>query len=128
MARHVLLVDDDEDYVLQLSQRLRAAGYEVSTADGVGGAHEQLDRQRPDLAIVDLMMEHVDDGFKLCYDIKKRDASIPVILLTGVASETGLDFGASTAEERSWIKADVVLDKPVRFEQLQGEMERLLRE
>ena len=43
---------------------------------------------------------------------------MPVILVTAVASETGLDFDAATAEERGWIKADAVLDKPVRFEQL----------
>ena len=46
--------------------------------------------------------------------------------VTGVASETGIDFDASTKEERSWIKADVVLDKPIRFEQLEREIHRLV--
>ena len=78
------------------------------------------------MAIVDLMMENFDDGFRLCYKIKKADKNIPVILVTGVAGETGMDFDASTNEERSWIKADVVLDKPIRFEQLKREMDRLL--
>jgi CheY-like chemotaxis protein len=63
----------------------------------------------------------------LCYRIKKQDPTIPVIMVTSVTSETGLDFDATTKEERSWIKADALLDKPVRFEQLQREMNRLLK-
>jgi len=50
-----------------------------------------------------------------------------VIVVSGVESETGLEFDATTSEERSWIKADKFLAKPVRFEQLLGEIDRLLR-
>ena len=128
MAKRVLLVDDDIDFVTQMQTQLEAEGFEVATADGVEGAREQLAKQKPDLAVVDLMMENYDDGFRLCHTIKRIDKSIPVILVTGVASETGLDFDASTKEERSWIKADAVLDKPIRFEQLQREIGRLLAE
>ena len=77
-----------------------------------------LAQTRPDLAIVDLMMEYKDSGFALCYHIKKKDPSIPVILVTAVTSETGLEFDAATEEERSWVKADAMLAKPLRFEQL----------
>jgi len=121
-------VDDDSDYLAQLSARLKATGYEVTTADGVAAAKERIAEQKPDLAVVDLMMENFDDGFRLCHFLKKADPSIAVILVTAVASETGLDFDATTKEERSWIKADVVLDKPIRFEQLKREMERLLHD
>ena len=38
------------------------------------------------------MMENVDAGFTLCYHIQKKDPTIPVILVTSVNSETGLDF------------------------------------
>lgn len=126
MANKILVVDDDIDYLTQIQTQLEAVGFEVTTAESVDAAREHLDKQRPNLAIVDLMMENYDDGFRLCHAIKKADASIPVILVTGVASETGIDFDASTKEERSWIKADVVLDKPIRFEQLQREIDRLL--
>ncbi len=127
MATKVLLVDDDADYLEQVRMQLVARGYEVVTADSLPNAREELKRGKPGLAVVDLMMEQVDDGFRLCYEIKKLDPSIPVILVTGVASETGIDFDASTKEERSWIKADVVLDKPIRFEQLEREIHRLVQ-
>ena len=126
MSKTILMVDDDVDFLAQMSVRLKAAGFDIITANSVKQAHEILAKQKPDLAIVDLMMENLDDGFTLSHDIKRMDANIPVILVTGVASETGMDFHSKTKEERSWIKADVVLDKPILFEQLQREISRLL--
>jgi CheY-like chemotaxis protein len=63
----------------------------------------------------------------LCYHIKRKDPGIPVVLLTAVTHQTGLEFDAVTDEERSWVKADAMLAKPVRFEQLEREIERLLK-
>lgn len=126
-TKTVLLVDDDVDFLTQHQMCLEGAGYKVLTAQSQRQAEELLKTVKPNLAIVDLMMEHPDAGFSLCYHIKKLDESVPVILLTGVVSETGLEFDAATKEERSWVKADVMLAKPVRFEQLLREMERLLK-
>jgi DNA-binding response OmpR family regulator len=123
----ILVVDDDIDYLHQQQVRLEAAGYQVMIAEGQKQAEDLLEQRLPDLAVIDLMMENQDGGFTLCYHIKKKRASIPVIVVSGVESETGLEFDAATSEERSWIKADRFLAKPVRFEQLLGEIERLLR-
>jgi len=125
--RTILLVDDDTDFLFQLQAEFTAAGYEVLTAPNGKQALEVLAGIRPDLCVVDLMMEKADMGFTLCYKIKKKDPSIPVIMVTSVTHETGIDFDATTQEERSWIKADALLDKPVRFEQLQREVTRLLK-
>ena len=124
----VLVVDDDPDFRDQMVLQLQAAGYDVASAPGQAEAEKLLDDVQPDIAIIDLMMEHVDGGFALCYHIKKRLPDTPVIIVTGVASETGLEFDAATEEERSWVKADALLAKPVRFEQLQREIERLLND
>ncbi|MFH1569355.1 MAG: response regulator, partial [Gemmatimonadota bacterium] len=75
----------------------------------------------------DLMMEEMDSGFALAHRLKTLYPDTPVILLTAVAAETGLHFGVTTADEQAWIKADTFMDKPVRPEQLKGEIERLLR-
>lgn len=122
----ILLVDDDVDFLAQQKLMLEAAGFQVISAEGQRAAETLLQQRKPDLAIVDLMMEHLDGGFALCYHIKKLDAKIPVILVSAVTSETGLEFDATTNEERSWVKADVMLTKPVRFEQLKREIDRLL--
>ena len=69
-------------------------------------------------------MEQPDAGFTLCHHLRQKDPS------TGdpgysVNSETGLDFDVATEAERSWIKADAFLRKPIRFEQLKREIDRL---
>lgn len=128
VKKRILLVDDDPDFLYQLNLQLTEAGFDVTTAGSKQEADELLTKNRPDLAIVDLMMEHLDAGFTLCHNIKKLDKAIPVIILTGVAHETGLDFNVTTDEEWSWVEADAILAKPIRFEQLQREIARLLKE
>ncbi|HPK66390.1 MAG TPA: response regulator, partial [Thermoanaerobaculia bacterium] len=61
----ILVVDDDEDFREQMSLQLEAAGYNVVTADGEEAARRTLEDLNPDLAVIDLMMEHVDGGFTL---------------------------------------------------------------
>ena len=127
MSKKVLVVDDDIDFQLQLRIQLEAAGFEVFTADGEKDALEVLSKVNPDLAIVDLMMEHMDGGFILSYQIKKTNPGIPVILVTGVTRETGVEFDIPAGEENPWLKADAMLAKPIRFEQLKKEIDRLLK-
>ena len=120
----VLVVDDDLDFLAQTSAQLEALGYRVVTAESLAQAEEVLAAGRPDAAVIDLMMEETDAGFTLAYRIKKLDPAIPVVMVTAVTSETGLGFDAATGEERAWIKADAILDKPIRIEQLVREIER----
>ena len=124
----ILVVDDDPDYLTQMEINLKKAGFNVITTDSQAKAEEILAETRPDLAIVDLMMEHPDDGFALSYHIKKKDEKIPVIIVSAVTSETGIEFDATTNEERSWVKAEAFLAKPVRFEQLLRQMNKLMKE
>jgi CheY-like chemotaxis protein len=126
-GKTILVVDDDYDFRVQLKLQLESVGYRVVEAEGEPEAREALKKGRPDLAIVDLMMDHTDAGFALSHYIKRQDATIPVILVTAVTAETGITFDAATDEERSWVKADALLAKPVRFEQLQREIDRLLK-
>lgn len=123
----VLLVDDDTDFLYQQKLMFESRGWRVLTAEGEAQACEILAQAHPDLAIIDLMMENADGGFSLCYHIKKKDPAIPVIMVTSVTNETGLDFDTTTDDERSWIKADALLAKPIRFEQLEREIERVMR-
>lgn len=125
-SKTILIVDDDVDYLLQQKVQLEAKGFVVITAEGQKQAGEILETTRPDLCIVDLMMEDMDGGFVLCYRIKGLYPEMPVILATAVTSETGMEFEANTREEQSWIKADAMLAKPFRFEQLMKEVNRLL--
>ncbi|MBU0552006.1 response regulator [Myxococcota bacterium] len=119
---HVLLVDDDEDFLLQMELQLKAKGYSVCAADGLEAADACLAQRAPDVAIIDLMMAQMDDGLVLARRIKARYPSVPVIMVTGVAHEAGLTF-----ERGPWVKADLILDKPVRFEQIERALSQVLR-
>jgi two-component system alkaline phosphatase synthesis response regulator PhoP len=125
--KNVLLVDDDVDILDQLKFQLEANGYNVIAGESQKEGEELIEENEFDIAILDLMMEHTDSGFNLAYRIKKKNSDIPVILLTAVTSETGMQFETSTKGEKSWMKADVLINKPVRIEQLKREMDRLLK-
>ena len=125
--KNILVVDDDIDLLEQVAFVLSAEGYNVTKAQGQKEGEEALLAGIPDLAVLDLMMENMDSGFVLCHHVKRLYPDTPVILLTAVKAATGLDFHPQSDEAASWVKADVVLDKPVRPEQLRNEARRLLK-
>lgn len=125
MAKRILIVDDDQDFLDQMEIMLQS-DFELIKASNSQSAEELIKTESFDAAVLDLMMENADSGFALTYHIKKKSPSIPVILVTSVMSETGMDFEAKTPEEQSWIKADALLSKPVRYEQLKHEIIRLM--
>ena len=122
----VLIVDDDDDFLLQQEIYLKKAGFTVRTATGRKQAEQLAAKEHIDCAVIDLMMEEVDGGFVLAHHLKTAQPDLPVIMVTAVTSETGLNFGAMSEGEKKWIKADVVLAKPIRYEQLIREIRRLL--
>lgn len=124
--RQVLLVDDDSDFLWQQKVQLEADGFEVVTAVGEAEAKQRLAEHHPDLAVIDVMMDNPDTGFTLCYYIRKVAPKIPLILVTSIVSETGMDFALASDNDRAWIRADALLAKPIRFEQLRREIARLL--
>ena len=122
----ILCIDDDPDILSQYELLLSAEGHKVVQAGGLAEAEETILTVRPDLAILDLMMDEKDAGFVLCNQLKRLYADLPVIIVSNVTPTTGLDFNPRNAEERSWVRADVMLNKPVIPDRLRGEVRRLL--
>jgi len=125
-SKKILIVDDDPDYLMQMEMQVKRMGFEVTLAESEKEGLKVLQDTKPDLAIVDLMMENADSGFILSKQIKNMYPEIPVILATAVTSETGLVFGVDENEDRKWIKADRYLEKGIRPEQLKAEINKLL--
>jgi two-component system, OmpR family, phosphate regulon response regulator PhoB len=102
IARHILIVDDDERVRTLLSWQLEAEGFTVRcTADG-GEALERIDAERPDLVVLDLSLPGVA-GLDVLRRVRQREETdrappLPVIILSGRTGETdrivGLDLGA----------------------------------
>lgn len=125
--KNILIVDDDIDYLGQLELQVKGMGYEVTTACSQKEGEQKLEENRPDLAIIDLMMENKDSGFILSYKMKKKYPSMPIIIASAVTSETGLNFGLETEADRNWIHADKFIEKGIRRDQLDREIKKLLR-
>lgn len=125
--KNILIVDDDIDYLNQLEFQVKNMGYSVTTANSQKEAETMIGDLEPDLAIIDLMMENKDSGFILSYKMKKRYPVMPIIIASAVTSETGLNFGLESEEDKKWIHADKFLEKGIRKDQLEREIRKLLK-
>jgi two-component system response regulator RegA len=85
MPMRLLLVDDDETFRERLARALGARGLEVATAPGPAAALVELERQRPDYAVVDLKMPG-GSGLDLVPEIVARAPGIRIVVLTGYGS------------------------------------------
>ena len=127
MKKTILIVDDDMDYMFQMKIKVEQFGFETITAEGQKEAELIIETIRPDLAILDLMMENDDSGFILAYKIKRKYPEVPIIIATAVTAETGMTFDINSDENKQWIKADLFLDKGIRADQLLKEINKLLK-
>ncbi len=113
--KKILLVDDDIELLEQNKAILEERGYNVITAENSIEAIEKFTVYKPDIAIIDLIMEEYDSGFVLSYKMKKTEygKNIPIYILTSSAFDTGFKFSADSEEESEWLKCDGILNKPI---------------
>jgi two-component system response regulator (stage 0 sporulation protein F) len=84
----ILIVDDEEVIRMLYGEELEEEGYKVVTAGSGHGLMEMIEREKPDLVILDIKMaEH--DGLDLLQEIRKRFYNIPVILCSAYSSFKG---------------------------------------
>ncbi len=121
----ILVVEDDPDMMEQMKVYLESEGYDVLSASTQKEAEPLIKPGAFRAAVLDLMMENPDSGFVLSHKIKKMDAKIPVVIVTSVTKETGYYFDKAH-DPKDWIKADAIIHKELRFEQLKAELRRLM--
>jgi len=125
MAKKILLVDDDPDFVEAVSLVLKPKKFDVVTAyNGIEGLKKAMS-EKPDLIVLDVMMPE-KDGYAVCRELKSNPqmSHIPVLLLTAVASHVSTT--RYTQEMGLETEADDYLDKPVEPEVLVKRIEALL--
>jgi DNA-binding NtrC family response regulator len=93
----VLLVDDEKEFASALAERLQLRNYDVKTAANALEALGIVHSFQPDVVLLDLKIPGMD-GIETLKAIKKYDASIEVIMLTGHGDmrsvEDGMESGA----------------------------------
>ena len=115
------------EFVKLYSLYLRNKGLDVSAAYSAGEALEALAATSPDVVVLDVMMEHFDSGFNVSRTIKSGHPDLPIILMTAISEETGLDFQPKTDEERELMHADAFLDKGASPEDLLDKIRELVK-
>lgn len=123
----ILVVDDDRDIRDSLQAILEGRQYTAITAANKSEGMEKVGAEKPDLIILDVMMETWQDGFEMARELKKDEQfkDVPILMLTGVKDKTGIDF-KSAAGDPTWCPVEGFLDKPVDAETLIAEVEKLL--
>jgi DNA-binding response OmpR family regulator len=124
--KKILIVDDDPDFASAIQTILTSANYHVDVAGNVEDGMKAIEQKRPDLILLDVMMENYDDGFKMCSDIKhdSRYRQIPVIVITAVTEVTGLKFSPETDGE--YLEAEDYVQKPISPEVLLDKVARFI--
>ncbi|MDQ7038594.1 MAG: response regulator transcription factor [Aquificota bacterium] len=95
----VYLIEDDEDIAFVIAENLEREGYRVRTFRRATEFLHEVERKRPDLVLIDIMLPDLD-GFRIARFVRSRPdlADIPVIFITARVSEEdklrGFDIGA----------------------------------
>ena len=123
----ILIVDDDLDILAALSAILTNFGYDVVSAESKKEGLEKLISAKPDIAVLDVMMETSQAGFELTREIREISGfeELPIIMLTSVGDETGVNFQAAMSDS-DWLPADSYIEKPIEPDELLEEIQTLL--
>jgi DNA-binding response OmpR family regulator len=123
---NVLIVDDDQDYGDALRIMLENSGYEVRHVLNIRDGQKALEGEKPDLIILDVMMDRHTDGFDLCYNLKHDEAcrSIPIMMVTAVTEKTGFKFSPETDGE--YLEADAYVAKPIPVAELLSRVNKMI--
>lgn len=118
MAARVLIVDDEPNIIATVAPLLRARGYDVFSAMTGRAALEAVDREKPDLLVLDLGLPDID-GAEVCRRIRET-SGVPILVLSARGAEgdkvKALDAGA-----------DDYVTKPFGTEELLARIRAALR-
>ncbi|TET67259.1 MAG: response regulator [Candidatus Aminicenantes bacterium] len=135
MEKHkkkILVIDDDPDFRDAVTPILETALYDVVNASNSEEGKEKIFSEKPDLILLDIMMDSLFDGFSLCHAIKtskeyKEFKNTPIIFVSAVKEKTGSRFQFK-GEEQGLIGPDDYIDKPLKPDDLLARIERLLND
>jgi len=113
----ILIIDDDDDVVLTMRLPLEAAGYKVARAASSGEGLRMVQEVKPDLILLDVMMDSTTAGFQVSLALRSPDPDseyaayrhIPILMITAIHTTTPLRFGP----DKDYLPVDAFIEKPV---------------
>lgn len=124
----VLVVHDDDEFVNELTERLKAKGYNAiaahTSAEGLG----MTGVFRPRCVVTALMLEEHDSGFRLAESIKRNPltADMGVIMVSRSRERTG--YGFDQEQDGAWMRTDRYFESPVETEAIVAAVEEVIAE
>ncbi len=124
MERKTILLVDDDDVFVEAVTAVLESRYRVRRAANGSEALQMIGEERPDLVILDVMMDHLSEGFDVARKLKKDPATadLPIIMLTGVDQV----YNVRMEVDESWVPCERYLEKPVAPDVLLGHVAEVL--
>ncbi len=116
----IFVVDDDEDALLITSSVLTANGYAVDTASSGADAIAKIDGVKPDLIILDVMMEDSTAGIRVVHSLRDPESkafhagyqNVPILMLTSVQQHLNVKLAQYAGT--SLLRVDKFIEKPIK--------------
>jgi DNA-binding response OmpR family regulator len=118
----IAVIDDDPDIIEASNLVLTSKGHEVISATNPEDGYRMIKEKKPDLIILDVMMNEPDDGFFLAQKLRRERIEIPIIMYTSVSKALGLEFAAG-----DMVPVDEFVEKPISPDTLVDKVEKLLQ-
>lgn len=113
----ILIIDDDPDIVTAVTLSLTSVGHQVVAANSGKEGLVKIQAEKPELIILDVMMETHTEGFQLALKLHSPDPAselkqfkdIPILMLTAIHSTTPLHY----EPDIDYLPVDLFVDKPI---------------
>ncbi len=109
-SKKLLIIDDDPDILASLEVILGAHGFIVYTASGKDQGVNQISANKPDLIILDNMMENDLEGYGMLNAFRDDESmkNIPIIMYSGMAEKLGVNFRSAVEDEKMFSNVSFV--------------------
>lgn len=120
-AQRILIVDDNPENIILTRELLSSRGYEVESVASAEEAQQAIQRQQPDLILLDVILPG-KSGYELCRELKEDPFTrlIPIVMITGLTDREDKIRGIEAG-------ADDFLNKPIFPEELFARVNSLLK-
>ncbi len=124
----ILMIDDDEDFLVATRLALEAHDFEMETATTAQEGIDRILSGEPDLVILDVIMDKPYEGFEIARALREDHhlMELPIVMLSAVHSEKQVPY--RFAPDKEYLPVDVFLDKPIKPEALINTIRALLGE
>ena len=123
MGKKILIDDDDQDMVRIITKALQFCKYEVLVAYNSRDGLNKLVEEKPDLMLLDVILENKTSGFDMVYDIRYKDSEtrfkdvkdIPIIMLSAIDRQAKSNL---SMQQSSMMGVNAFLSKPFEMDEL----------